>query len=224
MQGLLCYRNNLTSLNIDANINLVGLSCRENQITSLNFSNNPQLELAECSYNLITSLDFTANPLFTDLACRNNPNLTTIKIKNGATQQLGSQSVFNQCWSNCPNLNYICADANEIAPLQAYLSNCGVSTSGITIDSACALGVDEFDFASVQVYPNPSDGKFTILFDATVENATIEVYTLFGQQLDIISINEAKEYDYQNTRLASGTYIVKISIKERTVNKRIIVN
>ena len=224
LERLFCDQNQLTNLNLTTFSNLKILTCTNNAITTLNVTNNTVLERLACANTLVSTLDFSYNPQFIDLSCKNNPNLTSIKIRNGAQQVFASGMIYpNDCWSNCPNLSYICADANEIAPLQTYLSNCGVSTSGITIDSACALGVDEFDFASVQVYPNPSDGKFTILFDATVENATIEVYTLLGQKIFYEKFDTTNEKLVNIAGLANGTYLLKIDVNGQTFNKRIII-
>ena len=58
-------------------------------------------------------VDFRNNPLLNDLGCAYNPNLSIIYIKNGSMQFFGTNPPFvsqNDDWSNCPNLNYICAN------------------------------------------------------------------------------------------------------------------
>ena len=83
---------------------------------------------------------------------------------------------------------------------------------------------DDFNLEKTIISPNPNDGNFSIVFETIIDAATIEVYTLLGQKLDAISITDAKEYQYNNQRLTSGTYLIKISSNEQTVYKRIIVN
>ena len=123
---LQCYNNQLTSLDLTGLVHLEELGCYNNLISQLDFSGLPNLKRVYCDNNLLTSLDFSYNPLFEDLGCKNNPNLTSIKIKNNHQQLFGSQTLLNECWTGCPNLNYICADDFEIPSLQSYLQGCGI--------------------------------------------------------------------------------------------------
>lgn len=224
LETLNCQQNHLTELNLSNFSNLKSLGCSSNPISSINITNNSELERLFCTNTLVSELDFSNNPQFIDLACKNNPNLTTIKIKNGAQQVFGSAMYYpSDCWSNCPNLNYICADANEIVPLQTYLSNCGVNTSGITINSDCVMGVEEFDLAGGKVYPNPNDGIFTINFDSIVDEAEIEVYTLVGQKIYNEKVYNTSEKLLNIGGIASGAYLLKINSDGQTLNKRIII-
>ena len=74
--------NNLTSLDLSLNINLINLKCRTNQITSLNLSNNILLDYIDCSHNQIQSLDFSNNTSLTHISCFNNQ--ISLIILNGA--------------------------------------------------------------------------------------------------------------------------------------------
>lgn len=207
IERIFCNQNQITSLNLSNFSQLRTLGCWNNQITSLDFSNNPALEIVYCENNLISTLDFTANPLFNDLGCKNSPNLTTLKINNGAEQLFGAQTLYNQCWTNCPNLTTICADDNEISALQSYLIGCGI-TQPITITRDCSLGViDEYGKDDVIVFPNPSTGIFTI---NTKKEAVFEVYNLLGKIIlkqDVFS-NLDTIIDLSNYN--NGIYFLKI--------------
>lgn len=100
----------LSSLNVSSLINLWSLDCSGNQLTTIDISN-----LTQC------------NILF----CLNNPLLESIFVKNGIVQ-----SNFN--FSNCPNLQYICADENELNSIQSQISNYGYSNCHV--NSYCTLG------------------------------------------------------------------------------------
>jgi hypothetical protein len=178
---------------------------RNNQISTLDVSQNPLLEIVYCSNNLIATLDFTHNPVFYDLGCRNNPNLTSIKIKNGRTQLFGAGTFYNECWNNVPNLNYICADANEIPALQSFLSGCGV-TQPITIDSSCVLGVETFEANRLVVYPNPAQ---EVLYVTVVAPTEYAVYNTLGQVLQKGSIENATE-GIDVKVLPAGSYILSL--------------
>ena len=54
---LICYNNQLTSLDVSKNTGLLTLSCYENNLTSLDVSQNPALQELYCGKNRLTSLD-----------------------------------------------------------------------------------------------------------------------------------------------------------------------
>jgi len=214
--------NHVTQINLSPLFNLIYLNCNTNLITSLDFSNLPNLKFVDCDNNLVTSLDFSYNPLFEELGCKNNPNLTSIKIKNNHQQLFGSQTILNECWSGCPNLNYICADDFEIPALQSYLSGCGI-TQAISIDSACPLlGNDGFEVKEFGVSPNPSASVFTISFPTIQKNVTLSVYNLMRQCVFNSTLSQVEEYSLDMSLFSSGCYLLKITSGELTSTKKII--
>jgi hypothetical protein len=222
LTNLDCHTNLLTSLDLTGLIHLERLFCYNNQITSLDFSNLPNLKTVYCGNNQLTSLDFSYNPLFEDLGCKNNTNLTSIKFKNNHQQLFGSQTFLNECWTGCPNLNYICADAFEIPALQSYLSGCGI-TQAITIDSACPLlGAEEFEKYKFTIFPNPFDSEFNISFDNFVKEVKLELFTLVGQKIYENTLTDLKDYLLKINNLASGTYLLKITNEQETIVKKIV--
>ena len=213
--SLSCYNNQLTSLDLTGLTYLKNLYCYNNQLTQLDFSGLPNLKMVYCGNNQITSLDFSTNPLFDELGCKNSPNLTSIKIRNSRQQLFGSQTLLNECWSGCPNLNYICADAFEIPALQSYLQGCGI-TQAITIDSACPLlGVEEFERDSFTISPNPTKDNININYNDNGNgnsNGTIKMVQLYDSQgrvlLNKTSAENPTTLDVSG--YASGVYFVKI--------------
>jgi Secretion system C-terminal sorting domain len=79
------------------------------------------------------------------------------------------------------------------------------------------------DLNKVTIFPNPSDGKFSIYFKDTINEANIEIYNMVGQKIDSINVNNSNQYDYENSKLASGTYLIKVSHNEAYISKRIII-
>ncbi len=200
--------NNVTSINLSPLTQLVYFSCNYNQISSFDFSNLPNLRGVYCDNNLLTTLDFSYNPLFEDLTCKNNPNLISIKIKNNHQQLFGSQTQLNECWSGCPNLNYICADDFEIPALQSYLQGCGI-TQAITIDSACPLlGVDGFEAGGAGVYPNPTSGK--VVIDGVGLYPSVSVYNCLGQEVVRSFVPQDDKMMVDLSGLPSGVYLVNL--------------
>ncbi|WP_298302959.1 T9SS type A sorting domain-containing protein [Flavobacterium sp.] len=214
--------NQLSSLNINNQSQLEMLFALNNQLTSLDFTNNSALQRAYVGNNLFTSLNFGNNPNFFDLGCKNNPNLTTINIKNGATQLFPPNTLYNECWSNCPNLSYVCADANEISSLQSFLSTCGNSAS-ITVDSLCPLGNEEFSLNSVVLYPNPVADILHI--DLTNEATRFEQITIddsVGKTIVTKKITPFTTNEIEIISLQSGFYFVILNNNEVSKKMKLI--
>ena len=76
---LFCYENRLTSLDISKNTGLVRLICDENQLTSLDVSKNTELNELYCDSNQLTSLDVSKNTKLRLLSCNSN-KLTSLDV------------------------------------------------------------------------------------------------------------------------------------------------
>lgn len=223
LEVLSSHNSQLTNLNLAGLTNLKILYCINNQINTLDFTGLTSLKKVYCGYNNLSSLDFSGNPELDDLGCEHNPNLSSIKIKNNKMQLYGNQTLYNESWGGNPNLNYICADSFEIAGLQSFLASCGI-TQPITIDSACELSNNNFAFnTGVSVYPNPSNGIFTVSFeDLLNEEVTLEVFNPIGQRVFVEKVQNVKEHQLVLDELSSGSYIIKVSYKDRISKKQIL--
>ena len=76
---LVCYRNNLTELDISENTALTTLVCYFNQLTELDVTANPNLEIIEAGENQLTTLDVHLNTALKRIAVYNN-NLTALSV------------------------------------------------------------------------------------------------------------------------------------------------
>ncbi|MCK4344066.1 MAG: hypothetical protein KAX05_02185, partial [Bacteroidales bacterium] len=61
LETLLCYDNQLTSLDVSNNTALIYLNCESNHLTSLVVSNCTNLHYLRCVYNSLFSLDVSNN-------------------------------------------------------------------------------------------------------------------------------------------------------------------
>ena len=216
--------NQLTSLTISGATALERLSCGFNQLTMLNFLGLPSLKALSCGGNQLTTIDFSNNPLFNELGCRNNTNLTSIIIKNGTQQNFTQSSIiYTDCWNiGNPNLNTICADANEVNALQNFLNNCG-ATQTINIVTNCALNNDAFAETNFTISPNPSpNGIFNINFGETIEKAKVEVYNTIGQKVYETTITNTNEKQLFLDNINSGMYLLKFTNGDEIIVKQII--
>ncbi len=77
MTELSCNNNQLTTLYVSNNSELINLFCNNNQLTTLDVSKNVQLRTLECGRNQLTELDVSKNMQLRTLSCSTN-QLTTI--------------------------------------------------------------------------------------------------------------------------------------------------
>ena len=100
--SLECFYNKLTSLDVSKNTELVSLYCSDNQLANLDISNNTALANLYSSYNQLTSLDVSKNTALTYLIIEGN-QIVNIDISNNvaltylycAYNQLGSLDISN---------------------------------------------------------------------------------------------------------------------------------
>jgi Leucine-rich repeat (LRR) protein len=81
LQFLQIEYNQLSSLDVTANLNLIQLECGNNQISSIDISSNINLENLEISFNQLTSIDVSANQNLTSLFLEQNA-LSSIDVSN----------------------------------------------------------------------------------------------------------------------------------------------
>jgi hypothetical protein len=115
-----CRDNQLTALMLPSSGSLRSIECSNNQLTALNLDQQTSLIHAECSNNLFATLDFshTNDDEYSYRHFANNPNLTTVNLKNGHS---GVIPPFDIDATNCPNLIGICADEEELAAVQEQI-------------------------------------------------------------------------------------------------------
>lgn len=211
--------NQLTNLNLTGLTNLEFINCGGNQITELDFSTLTALEVIICGQNLFTVLDFSNNLVFDQLRADECPNLTTIKINNNYPQNF-TQTPYNGCWVNNPNLVNICVDANEVAPIQTFLSNCNI-TQPINILTDCALSNIDFVATPFKLAPNPTSG--TVFFDNSV-NAfnTVHVYNYLGQEILSKKLAPIFNEKLDLSTFEKGIYIAKFTNERGNVSVKVV--
>ena len=100
---LSCYRNQLTTLDVDKNTVLEELYCYSNQLTKLDVSKNTSLKILNCIYNQLTTLDVNKNTALNKLFCFFN-QLTSLDVINNT-----ALSYFFCC---CNQLTYLDVSKN----------------------------------------------------------------------------------------------------------------
>lgn len=72
------------------------------------------------------------------------------------------------------------------------------------------LNVGEYDLSSVNIYPNPTNGKLTFDWGAKPTNATIAVYNVNGQGLYFEEVNAQTSKTIDLGRFVNGTYFIQL--------------
>ncbi|MDC1221100.1 T9SS type A sorting domain-containing protein [Salibacteraceae bacterium] len=87
--------------------------------------------------------------------------------------------------------------------------------------STLVLGIDEQNINnSISIYPNPAQSHVTII---VTEKSSLSVYNNLGKKISESVINSGSSY-IQLNKYASGIYFFKITNKQGTVTKKVIVD
>ena len=119
LENLFCYSNQLTTLDLSKNINLILLNSTSNQLSSLNVSKNVNLTGLFCNLNQLKALDVSNNINLKDLICSSN-RLTSLDLsKNINLYQLSCETnqISNLDVTNNINLAFLGCHDNQITSL-----------------------------------------------------------------------------------------------------------
>jgi endonuclease I len=88
---------------------------------------------------------------------------------------------------------------------------------------ACALATNEFEFATLSVFPNPTNnGSISINTNSLIDN--IQVISINGQLINDIKNPVKINETYTLDNLPQGFYLLKLSSSNNSVTKKISVN
>ncbi|MFD1602474.1 endonuclease [Flavobacterium artemisiae] len=93
---------------------------------------------------------------------------------------------------------------------------------GLGSHTLANLGTGDFDSNTFSIYPNPSNGHFTIQLKDSNEKSNIEIISILGQILFSKENNNSSSIAVNN--LSKGIYIVRITQGSKTSSKKIIIN
>lgn len=171
-----CSLNKISSLDLTTVPNLKTLSCGTNLLTNLDVNNVLNLKYLECGENQLSSLNVNALHSITFLYCNDNPNLTELYMKNGSNE-------YNLNFANNPNLNYICADANQLQTIQQKANSYGLNN--VVINDLCTTDISTQAMVTFRLFPNPTHEQITI---STNERKTLALMNSLGECIATIHI------------------------------------
>jgi photosystem II stability/assembly factor-like uncharacterized protein len=103
--------------------------------------------------------------------------------------------------------------------------SCNAGTSASLVRSA-NLAVNELENKAedIMVYPNPNNGKFSIVLKNPTANMQMEVYNLIGEKVFEASNPELKKaIEVDLTALSKGVYFIKINDGARSGTEKILI-
>ena len=98
-------------------------------------------------------------------------------------------------------------------------NNC---TYNYTFNIADCVGIEEMEMAFLNVYPNPSNGSFTINHDA-LKNASWSLYDISGKLIHSERIASGSTSTFVNANVPSGVYSLRIIAEDMQLQKSVVV-
>ena len=94
--------------------------------------------------------------------------------------------------------------------------------SVVTLHLTITVGIDDHDFAGIEVFPNPTSNILNIKGEAMRH---IDIYNDYGK---LVYMSEGPDSDMKQvdvTRFAAGQYFVKVLLGDgRTVTRKVVVS
>ena len=194
-----CSNNQLTSLDVSNGIALTDLFCSANNLTSLDLSICTALTDLECYDNQLTSLDVSICTALNDLSCSNN-NLTSLNVKNGNNINMDLYAITN------PNLS--CIEVDNVAWSNAIWADDIDATASFSLNCSGAGISDINESNTLMLYPNPTNGDFTITGLELVE--TVSSLTLTDMNGKVVKVLDTKATKFSMGSIKPGVYFLNV--------------
>ena len=203
---LFCDVNQLTSLNVSTCTALYILNCYDNQLTSLDVSTCTALNTLDCHNNQLTSLDVSACTALTYLNCSDN-QLTSLNVKNGNNNPYMDLYAYNN-----PNLSCIEVD-NVVLSTNNWLNNnwpiYSIDSTAFFSLNCSGAGISDINESNaLMLYPNPTNGDFTITGLELV--GSISSLILTDMNGKVVKVLDTKTTKFSMASIKPGVYFLNI--------------
>ncbi|MDG1332619.1 MAG: T9SS type A sorting domain-containing protein [Crocinitomicaceae bacterium] len=177
-----------------------------------------------------------ATEVFTNVGPYNCDSTVTINITvnsvdntvtNASPMLTANESGAGYQWINCPELTAIAGETNQsFTPTVNGSYAVIVSSGGCSDTSACdditGLGFIENDFGeSCVIYPNPTEGKFSIDLGYEYQSVEISISDLSGKLIQSNVYQEGRLFELKLDE-AAGVYFLKIESEGKKAVVRLV--
>lgn len=232
LTNLACNNNLLTALDVTNNTVLTQLDCSSNKLIELDATKNVGLKQLNSAYNYFTSIDLSKNIAletlllsFNELMSLDVSQNTVLTLLNSSHNQLISLNVKNTNNTNTTYFNtqsnpsLTCIEVDNATWSATNWTNIDATSTFVNNQAECeALSSEYFERIGFEMYPNPSNGSFTL---KVLQNADYSIFDINGKQL-----KKGELYIGNNTLnialIPSGLYLLQIKTAEGVFVKKMI--
>jgi len=111
------------------------------------------------------------------------------------------------------------ADSASTTDIGAAHLNCSASVT-VTVD--LCTDVKELGTAAMNIYPNPNNGVFTIVFSENMSNSKVEIISMEGRLVYAETLKGASTKDIDLSAFAKGMYYVRISNDTAVLTQKLV--
>ena len=135
------------------------------------------------------------------------------------------ESYEDLCHENNPNCvsGQTCTNCNDGFNPHLIVASYLISLGDVPLEDSGVVGTEDLEMVDFLVYPNPTDGVFSIEFDASIQESEVRVLNNLGQQVYLLN-------DQANTNvrvvdlshLPAGIYFVELTTENERGLKKVI--
>ena len=192
IEQLRCAGNNLNSLDVSKNTELIEFEAYNNRLSSIDVSNNPKLYYIDLTNNQIKSIDVSKNLKLGRITCSDN-KLTSIDVTNNqklTELNISGNSIVEIDLGNNPELNYLYCEKNKISELELSnnkkLKRLNVNDNNLTsLTVNCCPEIKRLK-ANNNLIKEMDISELTSLFDFYCSGNPLETLYVFDGQIDAL--------------------------------------
>lgn len=208
LQELGVSENNLTSLDLSSNTNMMFLVADDNLLTSINVNNLSNLSLLNIHTNQLTSLDLTSNTSLTEIYIFNN-DLQSLDLRNGNNTSITNFEATN-------NANLDCVSVDDASYSATNWTNIDAQTSFSETDYCGYTQIPDVNFeAALETL-----GYDDISGDGQVPTALIENVTYLNiSNKNISDITGIEDFASLDDFYVDYNYLTNLDLSSNTALK-----
>lgn len=203
------FDNSIETIDFTSSPKLTDLDGGKNPLQSIDLSQLPNLETLWVGYTLISTLDLSNSNKLTGFNVSSCPNLESINLKNGITEDLDYLEsdlldyFKTDCsnFSDCPKLKYICGDEGELESISRKIA--GYNYTNCVVGGYCSFDKGGTSFTIQGNNRIDSNKNGCDVSDLPASNIKFTISD--GIETGTVIANDSGNY---SIKVKDGTYIV----------------